>query len=235
MHHEPNFIRRGIGGGAESSAGQQGDNTETTGRLPVVYWGEARREGLTGSGEGSILALDAADNGFDFGIFATGVITGFQVVAEEEGDGLPEIGIDGATVFPDMGEGRVVGFPVYQTDEYASLGDGQAHEGGFEGLHQLGIFVLDDLASLGFFGCLGEFGFDFTNFGSGDAGIGIDLADVVFEADIAPLLAVVAGSMAGGRKGLSLTKVEMGQGVASEDDCPRDAVVLCLRGNGAEE
>ena len=78
-------------------------------------------------------------------------------------------------------------------------------------------------------------GFDFTDFGSGDAGIGIDLADVVFEADIAPLLAVVAGSMAGGRKGLSLTKVKMGQGVASEDDCPRDAVVLSPRGNGAKE
>ena len=65
MHREPNFVQRGTGGGAESSAGQQGDNTETTGRLPVVYWGKARREWLTGSGEGCILALDAADYGLD--------------------------------------------------------------------------------------------------------------------------------------------------------------------------
>ena len=61
MHREPNFVRRGIGGGAEPSAGQQGDNTETTRRLPGVYWGKAQREWLTGSGEGCILALDAAD------------------------------------------------------------------------------------------------------------------------------------------------------------------------------
>ena len=84
---------------------------------------------------------------------------------EKQGDGLPEVGIDRTPVLPDVGEGRVVGLAVYQPDKNAPLCDGEAHEGGFERFHQLGIFFLDNFAPFRFFIGLCQFVLNLTDFG----------------------------------------------------------------------
>lgn len=144
-----------------------------------------------------VFPLDLQDDFLDFGIFPARVIIRFQVVAEEQRDGLPEVGIHRPAVFPDMGERGVAGFPIDQPDQNLSLGDAQSHERRSEGLHEPGIFFPDDFFAVGFWGNAGKPLFDFPDLGGGSEGERIDFTDIVFQTGIALALPPIpAGSTA---------------------------------------
>lgn len=158
------------------------------------------------------------DDFFYFPVLTERVIIGFEVVAEKQGDGLPEIGVESSLVFPDMGEGGVVGLAVDEADQDFPLGDGEPGERLLEPTHEVRVFFFYDVAAFPFGSDVGKAVLDAVDFPGGELGVGKSPADVVHGAGMQALLAgIVTGRALLGRNG-DFRKSENRYGVLLPDD-----------------
>lgn len=158
------------------------------------------------------------DDFFYFPVFAERIVVGLEVVAEKQGDGLPEIGVESSLVFPDVGEGGIVGFAVDEADQDFSLGDGEAGEWLLEPAHEVRVFFSYDVAAFPFGSDMRKAFLDAVDFPGGKLGVGERSADVVYGAGMQALLAgIVTGRALLGRNG-DFWKLENRNGVLLPDD-----------------